>query len=216
MQEGKEEARSSWVFAYTVDGDLRFISHDDTLRMFRRAVARAELPVRFSEGFNPLARIRIPLPLPVGIASDAESMVLEFDRPADPADALRRLQQQTPAGIGMISVRPWGPKERFQFAQVRYRLEPDGPWPEDLAIRIGGILETDSIKVERTRHKNNKTYTIEIRPYIVCVSAPGDAIEFTLRVTPEGTARPAEIAALMGYDAKTINHRIRRMEVQWQ
>ncbi len=215
-QVGEGEGRVRWVFAYTVDGDLRFISHDDTLRMFRRALARAELPVRFSEGFNPLPRIRIPLPLPVGIASNAESIVMEFDRPADPADALRRLQQQTPAGIRMIGVRPLGPQEGLQFALVRYRLEPDGPLPDDLEMRIRPILETDSIEVKRTRPKDNKTHTIEIRPYIVAVSVQGDAIEFTLRVTPDGTAKPAEIAGLVGYDANAINHRIRRMEVQWQ
>ncbi|GAF87148.1 unnamed protein product, partial [marine sediment metagenome] len=63
--------RERWVFGYDVDGDLRFISHHDMLRLFARSLARAALPVRFSEGFNPHPRLSIPLPRPVGVASQA-------------------------------------------------------------------------------------------------------------------------------------------------
>jgi hypothetical protein len=44
----------------------------------------------------------------------------------------------------------------------------------------------------------------------------GDAVEFTLKVTEAGTARPAEVAGLLGYDKNAINHRIRRMDVAWR
>src|SRR3990172_12981655 len=89
----REGGRYRWLFAYSIDGDLRFISHHDTLRLFRRALARADLPVRFSEGFNPHPRIMIPLPRPVGIASRAEGLVVETVGLIDPDDALRRLQE---------------------------------------------------------------------------------------------------------------------------
>ena len=72
-----------WVFTFSVTGDLRFISHRDTLRLLQRAVARADLPVRFSEGYNPHPRIAIPLPRPVGVASDDEAVVIEFERIID-------------------------------------------------------------------------------------------------------------------------------------
>jgi hypothetical protein len=43
-----------------------------------------------------------------------------------------------------------------------------------------------------------------------------DAVEFILRVTGAGTAKPVEIAGLLGYDTRGVAHRIRRMEVRWQ
>ena len=212
--EAKERFRL--VFAYRVEGDLRFISHDNVLRLFRRALARAALPVRFSEGFNPQPRIRIPLPRPVGIASEAEYVIIEFEHQVDPDDALRRLEQQTPAGICMISARRLGLNEALQPALVRYRLEPDGPLPADAGQRLRGILDSDVLYVQRRRYPDNKTDAIDIRPYLATMQMNGDAVEFTLRVTPNGTARPAEIAALWGYETAAINHRIRRMEVKWQ
>src|SRR3989304_8362378 len=90
--------RHRWLFAYSIDGDLRFISHHDTLRLFRRAMARANLPVRYSEGFNPHPRIMIPLPRPVGIASQAEAIVVETELPIDPDEALQQLRRHTPVG----------------------------------------------------------------------------------------------------------------------
>src|SRR3990172_12933571 len=101
----REGGRYRWLFAYSIDGDLRFISHHDTLRLFRRALARADLPVRHSEGFNPHPRLMIPLPRPVGVASCAEVIVVETERPIDPDDALQRLERQTPEGIAMLSSR---------------------------------------------------------------------------------------------------------------
>ena len=80
--------REKWAFEFSVTGDLRFISHRDTVRVFQRALARAALPVAYSEGFNPHPRLSLPLPRAVGVASEAElmdviapyrSMIREFD-----------------------------------------------------------------------------------------------------------------------------------------
>jgi DNA-binding MarR family transcriptional regulator len=38
----------------------------------------------------------------------------------------------------------------------------------------------------------------------------------TLVVTESGTAKPSEIATLLGYDPGAVNHRVRRLEIQWQ
>ena len=46
--------RERWVFDFSLDGDLRFISHRDTLRLFHRALARASLPVSFSRVTAPI------------------------------------------------------------------------------------------------------------------------------------------------------------------
>ena len=56
---GRDE-RFRFMLTFRIDGDLRFISHLDTVRLFRRACARAGLPVRYSQGFNPQPRIVLP------------------------------------------------------------------------------------------------------------------------------------------------------------
>ena len=44
------QERHKLAFNYRIEGDLTFISHQDTLRMFRRAVARAALRRTESRG----------------------------------------------------------------------------------------------------------------------------------------------------------------------
>jgi len=208
--------RFRWMFVFAIGGDLRFISHHDTLRLFRRALARADLPVRFSEGFNPHPRIMIPLPRPVGIASRAEVLVVETERPLDPDHALQRLEEQTPEAIRMISVRRLERHERLVAESGRYRLDLDEPAPVDLAARVRTILDSSVVHVQRAIPKSNCTKQVDIRPFIAELSVDGSTVEFVLRVMDGRSSKPAEVASLLGCDAGSINHRIERLEVQWR
>lgn len=208
--------RYRWMFVFAIGGDLRFISHHDTLRLFRRALARADLPVRFSEGFNPHPRIMIPLPRPVGIASRAEALVIETVGLIGPDAALRRLQEHTPENIRMVCVRRLGERERLVPELVRYRLDLGEPSPSDRAARVRTILETEVVQVQRAIPKTDRTKPVNIRPFIAEMSVDGDAVEFSLRMIGGGSAKPAEVASLLGCDAGSINHRIERLEVQWR
>ena len=208
--------RHRWVFAYRLDGDLRFISHHDTLRLFRRALARARLPVRYSEGFNPHPRVMIPLPRSVGMASQAEVIVVEMAEPIDPDTALAELERHTPADIRMRGARRMKDGERLRPDLVGYRLDSGNLAPVDVEARARRILESGVVQVKRRNPADDTIRSIDIRPFIVNIVSKRDAIEFTLRVTDAGTARPAEIAGLLGFDPDSIADRIRRTEIRWQ
>ena len=53
-------------FVYQVTGVLKFLSHLDLLKLFNRALLRANLPVAYSEGFNPHPKISFGPPRGVG------------------------------------------------------------------------------------------------------------------------------------------------------
>jgi len=205
-----------WVFHYAVDGDLRFISHHDTLRLFARALARASLPVRFSAGFNPHPRITIPLPRPVGIASSAEAVIVEFEKPIDAEDAVARLNGTLPSGLRIQHARRLSAGERLQPALVRYRLAPCVDLAPILPSRIRSLLESDVVQTQRSSPKKASPVCVNIRPFVAELHTDGHVVEFSLHVTAAGAAKPSEIAGLLGFDAASINHRIRRMEVQWR
>ncbi|MGB2984684.1 MAG: TIGR03936 family radical SAM-associated protein [Phycisphaerae bacterium] len=208
--------RERWVFAFSVDGDLRFISHRDTLRLFKRALARASLPVRYTEGFNPHPRLSIPLPRPVGVSSQAEAIVVEFERPINGDEVLGKLDHQAPAGIEMTSARRLAPREQLQPALVRYRLDLGDTPGAEVEPRVRQILGAGVLPIKRVNLKDGQMRSIDVRPFLEDMHADGDTVEFTLRVTGTGTVKPAEIAELLGYDVDSINHRIRRVEVQWR
>lgn len=83
----------------------RYISHKDQIDMFRRAVRRAELPVRYSEGFTPQPKISFGPAISVGYESDAEYFEAEFSRYESPEKILSKIARQMPEGFKVLSVK---------------------------------------------------------------------------------------------------------------
>lgn len=64
---------------------IRYTGHLDVLRLFVRGMRRAEIPLKYSEGFNPHAVMAFALPLGVGVTSGCELMdVALLDRALPP------------------------------------------------------------------------------------------------------------------------------------
>lgn len=208
--------RFRWMIEFAVAGDLKFISHHDTLRLFQRALARARLPIRFTQGFNPHPKMTMPLPRPVGVASEAECLVIETITDLDPNDLRDRLDRHTPDDMSIRTARRLGDREKPQPDWVRYRLEPAQGLVPKIDERIDRVLAAEVIEVERRKPGDGTVKTVDIRPYVMEIRTDGNAVEFALRVSERGTAKPAEIAALLGYDPDAINHEIRRMAVYWR
>lgn len=81
---------------------LKFISHLDMLKLFDRAVRRAGIPITYSEGFNPHARMQFALPLPVGVTSDWEYADFETKEGYSAENLKNMLNRCLPEGIAVI------------------------------------------------------------------------------------------------------------------
>ena len=64
---------------FTKRGKIRFTSHRDTARVWERTVRRAQLPIAYSQGFSPHAKLSFGLALSTGFESDAEYLDIELD-----------------------------------------------------------------------------------------------------------------------------------------
>ena len=49
---------------------MRYVGHLDLMRFFQKAVKRSNLPIRYSEGFNPHQIMSFASPLGVGLTSE--------------------------------------------------------------------------------------------------------------------------------------------------
>jgi len=96
-------------------GVVKFIGHLDVMRYFQKAVRRSELPIKYSQGFNPHQLMVFASPLGVGITSDGEYMDIETEEndfngnPLDAASVERILGSALTEGFETVSVReiPW-------------------------------------------------------------------------------------------------------------
>ena len=82
----------------------KYISHLDLLRVFTRAVMRAGLPVKYSNGFNPHQIISFSLPLAVGVTSESEYVDIDFDESASNEFIAERLNMSLPKDMRILAM----------------------------------------------------------------------------------------------------------------
>ena len=80
-------------------GTAKFISHLDLVRVVTRAIRRAEIPIVYSQGFNPVPRLSFALPLSLGQESLREMMNFKVEPDMSPNEAMQRLSRQLPDGL---------------------------------------------------------------------------------------------------------------------
>lgn len=82
---------------------LKYLSHLDLVRLFQRSFNRAQIPVRYSEGFNPHPRFSIANPLSLGIESEEEYIDVELVNDIRAEDFKKSLNEALPEDIQIIS-----------------------------------------------------------------------------------------------------------------
>lgn len=84
---------------FSKTGRAVYISHLDLMRTMQRVFSRAGVGLKYSEGFNPHAKISIILPLTVGTRSLCEYMDFALVSDWDLAELPARLNPYMPEGI---------------------------------------------------------------------------------------------------------------------
>jgi radical SAM-linked protein len=87
---------------YKKGEEVKYIGHRDLMRTFQRAIRRADLPVAYSQGFNPHMKISWGNALKVGATSDQEEAVLELAQWVKPDEVKTRLNSVLPKGLAIL------------------------------------------------------------------------------------------------------------------
>lgn len=83
---------------------IRYISHLDLLRLFGRALRRADLPFAVSQGFSKHPKIAIKRALKLGIESENEEAGFKLSQEVFPEEFRVRLEKELPQGIRIKEV----------------------------------------------------------------------------------------------------------------
>ena len=114
-------------------GNLQYISHLDLQRTFARVLVRAGIPMWYTEGFNPHAKVTFGLPLPVGTESECEFIDLRVCRDISGAEVKERLNRVLTDEMQVLEA--YEPKTKFQeIGWASYEME----------IRSAGIDENSA------------------------------------------------------------------------
>ena len=86
-------------FVFAKKGTMKFISHLDLMRLFVRAMRRADFGLKMTEGFNPHPKLSIKRALKLGLESENEEATIVLKDFVPPQEFRDRLQEQLPEGI---------------------------------------------------------------------------------------------------------------------
>ncbi|MEK7805655.1 MAG: TIGR03936 family radical SAM-associated protein, partial [Planctomycetota bacterium] len=74
------------------------------MKVFERAIRRANIPIAMSKGFNPHPKLSLPLALSVGIVSKDEVLEVELLQSVPSGSLVESLGRQLPKEIQILSV----------------------------------------------------------------------------------------------------------------
>ena len=186
------------------------------MRLMERAIARAKLPVRFSQGFNPRPRMTLPLPRPVGVTGLDELLVMELDEPVEPDEAVERLRAMMPEGIVLKQARRLDAGRPLQPAAAEFRLPVEPTRGPALSARITELSAQAHWPWTRRSPKGPQAgKAIDLRPLVAHLDFDGRTLQFTLAPQAQAWARVEEVLALLGLDAETDRARLVRTHVRW-
>jgi radical SAM-linked protein len=176
-------------------GVLRFLSHHDLMRAFHRALHRAGLPVRMTEGFNRRPRVVFPHALEVGVWSEDEVVEIELVSWIAPGEFARRLAKQLPADLPVREVELAAPRRQSSVAvEAHYDARLGADDVERAKAGVATFAAAESWAVQRAQH-DGRVRDIDLRKHVISVSLDGDRLDMRLRLGLPGAARPREVLA---------------------
>jgi radical SAM-linked protein len=200
---------------YAKLGRSRWIGHLDLARCFERAVRRARIAARYSEGFSSHLRLAFGPALPVGAESVAEYLDVELAAESPPAPEVgaedrwaEALSEALPDGLDVCRVvvlerRP--ASLQASITSVEWRIDAAGMDAGALADAAGRVLSETSIMVSRRR--KGVPALVDVRPSLrrLEVRRDDDALWLGVEATLAPVAlRPAELADAMGLDGARV------------
>lgn len=90
---------SRFAIKFTKHGYIKYTSHLDMLRLFKRAIKRCDIRLKYSQGYNPHPKISFAQPLSLGYESMGEILEIETETTMDETDIKNRLKDIMPDGI---------------------------------------------------------------------------------------------------------------------
>ena len=170
---------------FSKTGKAKYISHLDLMSVMRRALMRAGIDLKYSEGYNPHPYMSAALPLPVGCGSICELLDFEAASALVPGSLPEIINAKMPEGIRVLdaytSVRKFS---GIAWLDIEGAMYYDNGIPQDAAKRLTGRFMAESIVI--SKKTKSGVSDIDIAPLVrdAVVTGGGD-VTFRAKVSAQ-------------------------------
>ena len=168
-------------FKFEKFGTIKFIGHLDVVIVFQRALKRADIPIAYSNGFNPHQLISFALPLSLGYTSIGEYGDFQLQTEEKPEELKEKINNALPEGLiitELIKLKEGVKNTMASVCAASYDIYFDETIsPEDVKNNLSSFINQNEILVMKKTKKNFKE--TDIKPDILGaedISADGKAV----------------------------------------
>ena len=170
----------------------RFLGHLEMVNIIIRAIRRAGIPVKYSEGYHPKPKISFSDPLPLGMEGLKESFILTVYEHVKPRDVLAALKHQLPEGLVV------------QDCKIEFSKKPSqAPKPITYVIRLSdGCFDENDLEsflksdqwIIYLANKKGREIAVDLKQAVIriCLKSP-ETLELSILEQKGKTVRPADI-----------------------
>jgi radical SAM-linked protein len=195
---------------FSKKGSLKYISHLDQIEIIKRALRMADLPVRFTQGFNPQIKMSFAPPVPIGYESNSEYVDVELFYPIDISNIKDKINQCLPMNFSLISAKIlFSPLNRIPALNnvvnlAEYIILCDKEIDEDMLRKF---FETKDVIVEKQKVGTAETIKINLNEIVKDIRLiDKKVIILYLRILPNKTLKPeVVINKIFGVEVSNCN-----------
>lgn len=164
-----------YLITFTKLGYIKYTSHLDMLRLFKRSFKRAGISLVYSQGFNPHPSMTFGQPLSLGYESTCELLEFEAKSTTDPEEIKVVLNNIMPKGIKVLSCIALDDRTKSVAStcyEAAYTIEiPMDNNIVDFQERFENFLGQKEIIALKSSKKSREIKQLDIKPMIRTIEA---------------------------------------------
>ena len=201
-------------------GNLQFISHLDLQRSFHRVLVRSDIPMWYTKGFNPHAKLVFGGPLSVGTESVCEMADLRIERDISLEDIKKQMNEQLTDEMYVLEA--YYPTTKFaDIAYADYTITLKSPsFTKESESNVATLFASP---IMMTKKSKSGEKTVDITTFIKKIAFTVSegcltinailAAGSTENLNPEYIVTAIKNCGLFSADPKTDSYRIMRNKV---
>jgi radical SAM-linked protein len=178
--------------SYSKRGPARHFGHLELVKILVRAMRRAGIPMRFSQGFHPAPKMAFECALPVGTESLEEHFTVQVPLHVSRETILERVNPQLPKGLTITGCESVG-RSSSQGGPRRFHCTVTLKEGAFSGLNLKEFLEKTEWPITRM-NKKGKSRTVDIRPIVKELKLLSSERALMILEEEDGrTVRPTEV-----------------------
>lgn len=181
---------------FSKQGNMKFIGHLDIMRYFQKVMRRADVNIRYSEGFSPHQIMSFAAPLGVGLTGSGEYLDIEVLSTDSSAETVKRMNETMVEGMKVLSYKrlPDDAVNAMSLVAacdytIRLRdgyAKKLGTTEQDFMSGLVDFIENGNLQIVKKTKKGEKE--MDLRPYIFEHAVTADKTGIFLKLSSGSAA----------------------------